>query len=323
MPWGRLDDSLYDHPKLDLIPVEQRLAALGLWARAISWCNRFLTDGHVPRGRIERLDGTLALAGLLVGAGLFDDVPTGYEVHDFLEFNDSRADVLDRREKEAQRQRDWRKKKADARNGVTPNGSEPEVTPVVTGVVTPSVTPVVTGFPARASRSANPGPARPGPDSLKRGSSRGRAARADVAAWHDRGWKRVTKAQRAVLDEILARHDVTGPEFAAEAIRATPDGADPLEAVMTADRLWQDAQRRRADAEEAAWAKTKADEREPSKLGDVLRKASAAPTTTPDEPDWMTVGVGGVESSEASAGQGPRGSRVPGATGSNVEGPTS
>ena len=205
MPWGRLDDSLYDHPKLDRIPLDQRLAAIGLWARAISWCNRFLTDGHLPRGRVEKLDGTLELADILVGAGLFEAVATGYQVHDFLEFNDARAVVIERREKEAERQREWRAKKAAGRHAVTdsvtPNGGAPDVTPLVTPVVTASVTPLVTPI-ARAPhawRSANPGPARPGPDSLERGSSRGRAPRADVAALRAQGWKRVTKAQRAVL----------------------------------------------------------------------------------------------------------------------------
>lgn len=254
MPWGRLDDSLYDHPKVERLPVDVRLAGVGLWARAISWCNRFLTDGHVPRGRIERLDGSLELADQLVAAGLFEEAATGYQVHDFLEFNDSRADVMERREKEAARQREWRKNKAKGRNGVshavTPSVGEADVT----GVVTPSVTPLVTRFPARASRSANPGPARPGPvdESLEREDSdaRPRRRRADVQALHDRGWKRVTKDQRRILDEILERHDVTGPEFAAAAIRATPDDKDPLEAVMAADRMWQAAQRRQADADD-------------------------------------------------------------------------
>jgi hypothetical protein len=86
MPWGRLDDSFYDHPKLDRIPVEHRLACVGLWARAISWCNRFLTDGHVPRTRVDRLDGSQELAHRLVAAGLFEETATGYLVHDFLEF---------------------------------------------------------------------------------------------------------------------------------------------------------------------------------------------------------------------------------------------
>lgn len=85
--------------------------------------------------------------------------------------------------------------------------------------------------------------------------------REDVQALLDRGWKRVTKAQRRVLDEVSERHDATGHGFAAEVIRATGEDADPLAAVMTADKAWQDAMRRRLDAEEEAWASTKAQEK--------------------------------------------------------------
>jgi len=51
MPWGRLDDSAYTHPKfLGLDP-----AAVGLWAMALSYCNHHLTDGCIPRPQLSRL----------------------------------------------------------------------------------------------------------------------------------------------------------------------------------------------------------------------------------------------------------------------------
>lgn len=99
-------------------------------------------------------------------------------------------------------------------------------------------------------------------DSLRRDESPARAAdRPDVQALRDRGFKRVTAKQRAVLDEVLARHDVTGAAFAAEVIGATPPDQDPLAAVMGADRLWQASRRARADADEASWSATKAQEK--------------------------------------------------------------
>lgn len=98
-------------------------------------------------------------------------------------------------------------------------------------------------------------------ESLSGEDSGARGERADIAALHGRGWTKVTRAQRKVLNEILARHDETGAEFAAAAIRATPADRDPLEAAMTADRLWQDAQRAKAEAEEQGWAEAKATER--------------------------------------------------------------
>ena len=107
-----------------------------------------------------------------------------------------------------------------------------------------------------------------------RDSSDARDERDDVQALRDRGWKRVTKAQRRVLDEVLDRHDVTGPAFAAEVIRATPADRDPLAEVMKADAAWQDIQRRRAEAEEEAWAKEKAAVAEPDWLATPAGKST-------------------------------------------------
>jgi hypothetical protein len=168
MPWGRLDDSLYDHPKLDRVPTPRRLEAIGLWARSISWCNRFLTDGHIPRSRIPKLDGTTELADLLVAAGLYEETGDGYLVHDFLEFNDARAVVQKKRAAEAKRQADWRERKRQMRNGVThdvtPSVDESPVTPDVTVSVTPLVTALVTRPPRAAARESRPGPVPvPGP----------------------------------------------------------------------------------------------------------------------------------------------------------------
>ena len=129
MPWGRLDDSLYDHPKLDLIPVEDRLAAIGLWARSISWCNRFLTDGVVPRDRVVKLDGTIALADQLVVAGLFEVSQNEYLIHDFLAFNDAREKVLERRQRDADRQAKWRADRDAENRGKPPAGAGHSVTP--------------------------------------------------------------------------------------------------------------------------------------------------------------------------------------------------
>src|SRR5689334_16767075 len=110
MPWARLDDGFYDHPKLDhlgndvqeLRPIVKslnsealvRLAAIGLWARAISYCSRHLTDGHVPASKLAKLDGSTELADHLVTVGLFERTPTGYLVHDFLDYNPSRKEDL-------------------------------------------------------------------------------------------------------------------------------------------------------------------------------------------------------------------------------------
>lgn len=124
MPWGRVDDTLYDHPKLDRLG-RDRLPALGLHLVAISWCNRWLTDGHVPDERVRRLEGTARLADALVTAGLWERVEGGYQVHDFLDFNDSRADVEARREADRDKKRAQRAAGAGkaVETGAVVNGS--------------------------------------------------------------------------------------------------------------------------------------------------------------------------------------------------------
>jgi hypothetical protein len=118
MPWGRLDDGLYDHPKLEALG-RLKLAAIGLWTLSISWSNRRLTDGSIPTRQIRMLGGTTALADLLVAAGFFDRTDDGYAIHDFLEFNENAVTVQSRRDAAAERQRRHRAVTRDSDNGVT------------------------------------------------------------------------------------------------------------------------------------------------------------------------------------------------------------
>ena len=103
MSWARIDDTLYDHPKLDRLG-RDRLAGVGLQVLAISWSNRFLTDGFVPEERIPRLGGTLRLAEKLVEAGMWERVAEGFHIHDFHAYSKSRARVLLEREGARERQ---------------------------------------------------------------------------------------------------------------------------------------------------------------------------------------------------------------------------
>ena len=107
MPWGRVDDDFYDHPKVKALPVAVRNAACGLYWRAVSYSNRYLTDGRLSEAALLALDATpetiTALANIAPGMhfGLFEKCPgmrSGYRVHDFLDRNKSRAQVEAERE---------------------------------------------------------------------------------------------------------------------------------------------------------------------------------------------------------------------------------
>lgn len=58
-----------------------------------------------------------------------------------------------------------------------------------------------------------------------------------------------TPKQRRLLDEVMDRHDLTGPEWAADLIYKHPD--DPIGAVLEADKAWRAERIAAAQAQEA------------------------------------------------------------------------
>lgn len=118
MVWVKLDDQFPDHPKV----VAAGPCAAWLHVCGIAYCNRHLTDGFIPRGVAHRLtdfDGlswtgprnTDAVAGpifdvdcegeasRLVELGLWDEDGGGYRIHDYHDFQPTKAEVEELREK--------------------------------------------------------------------------------------------------------------------------------------------------------------------------------------------------------------------------------
>lgn len=104
--WARLDDELIDHRKV--FEAGKRLGkdgpavALGLYAVALMWCNKQLTDGFIPVASLVKFPHVakpLHVADALVAAGLFEKVDGGFMVHDFSEHNPS-ANVIKRKRKD-------------------------------------------------------------------------------------------------------------------------------------------------------------------------------------------------------------------------------
>lgn len=110
MPWARLDDKFFTHPKVR--KAWRHKPAIGLHALALSYCMCHGTEGHVST---EFVDDQIpdpgerdAAVAALVDAGLWKVNGDGWIVHDFLHYNPSNADVAARRESD-------RKRKAVAR----------------------------------------------------------------------------------------------------------------------------------------------------------------------------------------------------------------
>lgn len=114
MPWVRFDDQF---------PIHRRIAGLSdgafrLHVAAICWCARNLTDGYVASVDVEHVSRSRRpwrQVDELVGAGTWHVVDGGWLIHDYLEYQPSKAQVEQERKGRAERQARWRAKHTDSR----------------------------------------------------------------------------------------------------------------------------------------------------------------------------------------------------------------
>ena len=131
MVWVKLDDQFTENPKV----VQAGPLAGWLHVSGIVYCGRNLTDGFIPLAMVSRLatfenisvttGGTPGLYSVghdiectelvdrLVAIGLWEVVDGGYVIHDYLDYNPSKADVLAQRNANTKRQADWRERHRD------------------------------------------------------------------------------------------------------------------------------------------------------------------------------------------------------------------
>ena len=86
---------------------------LGVWLQGGAYAARHLTDGHLPRPVVERYPRDIVR--VLIEVGLWSEIDTGFQIHDYLHYNPSAVTVLRKREKSRIRQDAHRN-----RNNVTP-----------------------------------------------------------------------------------------------------------------------------------------------------------------------------------------------------------
>lgn len=109
MPWFKVDDGFYDHPKVENLP----MAARGLWLTCGVWCAKHLTDGVVSAKRVRALGGTPAQIKALIKNGLWseckgDSGAKCYAFHDWFDMQPSREQIYEKREIERQKKRKQR-----------------------------------------------------------------------------------------------------------------------------------------------------------------------------------------------------------------------
>lgn len=94
MTWVKMDDHFHSHPKLALLG-QLQLPCVGLHVLAICWSAQYLTDGFVPAAQPAKLAGgnEKDLVNALVAVGLWHEVDGGWQIHDYLDYQPSKAQV--------------------------------------------------------------------------------------------------------------------------------------------------------------------------------------------------------------------------------------
>lgn len=97
MPWVKIDDQITFNPKL----MAAGNAAVGIWIRMIAHSAAQLTDGYITGAVSVLIAGrSRAQINTLIATGLLHKVDGGYLLNDYLEYNPSRAEVLEKRERD-------------------------------------------------------------------------------------------------------------------------------------------------------------------------------------------------------------------------------
>jgi hypothetical protein len=116
--WFKVDDRLSSSRKIKRIPRGIRLAATGLWVLTGSWSAGEELDGAVPDYMLDDFDATPELIDALVACGLWEKTPDGVQFNNWEEYQFTRAELEEKRERERERKAEYREKKRREREGV-------------------------------------------------------------------------------------------------------------------------------------------------------------------------------------------------------------
>jgi hypothetical protein len=110
MSWLGLDDGILDHPKFIRAVNMSGSEAIHLWLGLRAYCGKHLTDGFIPADMVDEVRGPKGKArervlATLVHVGLLEQSgPGGYQMHDYLDWSESRDDIIRKRERARERQ---------------------------------------------------------------------------------------------------------------------------------------------------------------------------------------------------------------------------
>ena len=149
MTWIRIDDQMPDHPKIE--PLSD--AAFRWTIRALSYANRFLTNGVLPSAFLDRVPDDVR--GELVTRGVWEQGRDGHtRIHDYLDYQPSKAEIQRQRKATRQRVARFREREKEPR----PAQSRNAVTNAVTNAVSNGAPVPSRPTPPRPSRGTKESP---------------------------------------------------------------------------------------------------------------------------------------------------------------------
>jgi hypothetical protein len=108
MTWVKLSDDFPQNPKV----IGLSTAAKWRYVNGLCYAAQYKTDGVIAAKAIRSIASAKVKRELLE-AGLWHETAAGVQIHDFLTYNPSRAQLDARREQGAARVKDWRARNAD------------------------------------------------------------------------------------------------------------------------------------------------------------------------------------------------------------------
>lgn len=115
MSWFKVDDGWHCHPKV----VGLSLGACGLWSRCGSWCADQENGGFVPLALPRSYGADPTLIAELLESGLWDEVPKGFQFHDWDLYQPNPQRLAEERAINAKRQAEFRARgKSSPRNAL-------------------------------------------------------------------------------------------------------------------------------------------------------------------------------------------------------------
>src|SRR3990167_2815867 len=93
MGWVALDDGFFANPKI----LQAGHAAAGLYAMGLAYCGKYATDGFLPKAWVA--GHPRKLVSTLIARGLWQEVDGGFRYPDYLEYNDGKEAIEERRQR--------------------------------------------------------------------------------------------------------------------------------------------------------------------------------------------------------------------------------